>query len=60
MSNCGKRHKTGKKNYMDGGLVSPRKAMAMGFEYGGMVNPGIASANRLQRMINPMRKKGMM
>lgn len=58
--------KKGKKGYMDGGMVSPRKSMAMGFQMGGNVDVNRANlfAQSLgQAMQNPMvtrKPKGMM
>jgi len=58
--------KKGKKGYMDGGMVSPRKAMAMGYNMGGTVDVKRAqlfAQNLGQSMQDPMvarKPKGMM
>jgi|DEB0MinimDraft_12_1074336.scaffolds.fasta_scaffold419672_1 hypothetical protein len=66
MSNCGsKKSKKGDK-YKDGGMVSPRKAMAMGYNMGGTVDVKRAqlfAQNLGQSMQDPMvarKPKGMM
>jgi hypothetical protein len=58
--------KKGKKGYMDGGMVSPRKSMAMGFQMGGNVDinrANLFAQNLGQAMQSPMvvrKPKGMM
>ena len=58
--------KKGKKGYMDGGMVSPRKSMAMGFQMGGNVDINRANlfaqslGQAMQSLMVVCKPKGMM